>query len=40
VAELTGVTTVPQEDGSLNVFTAGGQPLVVGSTASRFTTVQ
>ncbi len=40
VAELTGVTTVPQEDGSLNVFTAGGQPLVVGSTASRFTTVR
>lgn len=40
VARLTGVTTVPQEDGSLNVFTAGGQPLVVGSTASRFTTVR
>ena len=39
VAELTGVTTVPQEDGSLNVFTGGGQPLVVGSTASRFLTV-
>ena len=38
VAEWTGVTTVPQDDGSLNVFTGGGQPLVVGSTASRFTT--
>lgn len=40
VAELTGVSTVPQEDGSLNVFTAGGQPLVVGGAASRFTTVR
>ncbi|MFN7213911.1 MAG: flagellar hook-associated protein FlgK [Lysobacteraceae bacterium] len=38
VAELTGVTTVPQEDGSLNVFTGGGQPLVVGAAASRFLT--
>ena len=25
-----GVTTLPQDDGSLNVFTTGGQPLVVG----------
>ena len=39
VSELTtlvGVTTLPQEDGSLNVFTSGGQPLVVGATSSRF----
>jgi len=40
VANLTGVTTLPQEDGSLNVFTAGGQPIVVGATASRFIAVQ
>lgn len=40
VATLTGVTTLPQEDGSLNVFTTGGQPIVVGATASRFITVQ
>lgn len=36
LAELTSVTTIPQDDGSLNVFTAGGQPLVVGSQAFRF----
>ncbi len=40
VATLTGVTTLPQEDGSLNVFTTGGQPIVVGANASRFVTVQ
>lgn len=40
VATLTGVTTLPQEDGALNVFTTGGQPIVVGATASRFVTVQ
>jgi flagellar hook-associated protein 1 FlgK len=40
VATLTGVTTLPQEDGSLNVFTTGGQPVVVGASASRFVTVQ
>lgn len=40
VATLTGVTTLPQEDGSLNVFTTGGQPIVVGATASRLVTVQ
>ena len=39
VAELTGVSTLPQDDGALNVFTAGGQPLVVGATVSRFVTV-
>ena len=36
VAELTGVSTLPQDDGALNVFTAGGQPLVVGAAVSRF----
>lgn len=40
VATLTGVTTLPQDDGALNVFTTGGQPIVVGATASRFVTVQ
>ncbi|GAB3738615.1 flagellar hook-associated protein FlgK [Silanimonas algicola] len=40
VATLTGVTTLPQEDGALNVFTTGGQPIVVGANASRFITVQ
>jgi len=40
IATLTGVVTSPQNDGSLNVFTSGGQPLVVGTSASRFTTVR
>ena len=40
VATLTGVNTVPQDDGALNVFTAGGLPLVVGATASRLLTLQ
>lgn len=39
VATLTGVTTLPQDDGALNVFTAGGQPIVIGTIASRFITV-
>jgi len=40
IATLTGVVTSAQSDGSLNVFTSGGQPLVVGASASRFTTVR
>jgi flagellar hook-associated protein 1 FlgK len=40
LSTLVGVTTLPQEDGSLNVFTSGGQPLVVGASASRFTAQQ
>lgn len=40
IATLTGVTTLPQDDGALNVFTAGGQPIVIGATASRFITTQ
>src|SRR5690606_1100911 len=35
----TGGTAVDQDGGMLNVFTAGGQPLVVGATASAVTTV-
>lgn len=30
LSEQLGVSTVPQDDGSLNVFTSSGQPLVVG----------
>lgn len=40
VATLSGVNTVPQDDGALNVFTAGGLPLVVGANASRLITQQ
>jgi len=42
VSELvgyTGGTAVSQDGGALNVFTAGGQALVVGTTASRVATV-
>ena len=42
VSELvgyTGGTAVAQDGGMLNVFTAGGQPLVVGNQASTTTTV-
>lgn len=38
--ELIGVTTVAQDDGSLNVFTTGGQAIVVGSRTLNLTTVQ
>jgi flagellar hook-associated protein 1 len=34
LAERVNVTTVPQDDGALNVFVGNGQSLVVGSTAS------
>jgi len=34
IAGQVGVTTLPQEDGSLNVFTSSGQPLVVGERVS------
>lgn len=36
---LTGGKVVNQDDGSLNVYTSGGQPLVVGATAMTMTTV-
>ncbi len=35
----TGGTAVAQSDGSLNVFTAGGQALVVGNTSAKLTTI-
>jgi flagellar hook-associated protein 1 FlgK len=34
-----GVTVVPQDDNSLNLFVGSGQPLVVGSTTSRLEVV-
>ena len=39
LAALVGAETVPQDDGALNVFTAGGQPLVLGAKASTLATV-
>ena len=35
-----GVTVVPQDDNTLNLFVGSGQPLVVGSIASRLETAQ
>ncbi|UNK43973.1 flagellar hook-associated protein FlgK [Luteimonas sp. S4-F44] len=35
----TGGTAVPQDGGAINVFSSGGQALVVGAQASRLTTV-
>ncbi|SEK51315.1 flagellar hook-associated protein 1 FlgK [Pseudoxanthomonas sp. GM95] len=40
LATLIGATTVAQSDGSLNVFTIGGQPLVVGAKANTLTALQ
>lgn len=34
LSEQVGVTTLAQDDGSLNVFTSSGQPLVVGESVS------
>lgn len=39
LATLVGAETVAQDDGSLNVFTAGGQALVLGNRAMKLTTV-
>lgn len=39
LARLVGAETVPQDDGALNVFTGGGQPLVLGVKASALATV-
>src|SRR5690606_204068 len=39
LATLTGATTVEQDDGMLNVFTPGGQPLVLGMQSMRLSTV-
>src|SRR5690606_31738245 len=39
LAALTGATTVEQDDGMLNVFTPGGQPLVLGMQSMQLSTV-
>lgn len=39
LAGRIGITTAAQDDGSVNVFTANGQALVVGFTAGRLTTL-
>lgn len=39
LASLIGATTIAQDDGSLNVFTAGGQALVLGNRAMQLTTI-
>jgi len=40
LAELTDVTTLPQGDGSLNVYIGTGQSLVLGVTASKIATTR
>ncbi len=37
LAKLVGVTTTLQDNGALNVFTSGGQPLVVDAKSNRLT---
>lgn len=39
LSTYVGVTVVPQDDSSLNLFVGSGQPLVVGSTTSRLEAV-
>lgn len=39
LSKLVDVTTVPQDDGALNVFTKGGLSLVIGNRPSTLTTV-
>ncbi|MGH8076580.1 MAG: flagellar hook-associated protein FlgK, partial [Lysobacter sp.] len=39
LAALVGGETIAQDDGSLNVFTSGGQPMVLGNRAMALTTV-
>ncbi len=39
LANLVGAETIKQDDGSLNVFTTGGQPLVLGNRAMALGTV-
>lgn len=39
LAALVGASTTAQDDGSLNVFTSGGQALVLGDQAMQLTTV-
>ncbi len=38
LAALVGAETVMQDDGSMNIFTAGGQPMVLGAMAMQLTT--
>ncbi|MDO9321920.1 MAG: flagellar hook-associated protein FlgK [Pseudomonas sp.] len=40
LSTYVGVTVVPQDDNTLNLFVGSGQPLVVGSLASRLETSQ
>lgn len=40
LSTYVGVTVVPQDDNTLNLFVGSGQPLVVGSIASRLETSQ
>jgi flagellar hook-associated protein 1 FlgK len=39
IAGLVGSTSIPQSDGTLNVFVGNGQPLVVGGNANTLSTV-
>lgn len=39
LAERVAVTTVPQDDGSLNVFIGNGQTLVIGATSTRLNVI-
>ncbi|WP_339485877.1 flagellar hook-associated protein FlgK [Pseudomonas sp. EL_65y_Pfl2_R95] len=39
LSTFVGVTVVPQDNNTLNVFVGSGQPLIVGSTASRLEAV-
>ena len=39
IAGLVGATSIPQSDGTLNVFVGNGQPLVVGGNANTLTTI-
>ncbi len=40
LSEFIGVTVVPQDDNTYNLFVGSGQPLVVGSTAAQLAVVQ
>ena len=39
IAGLVGATSIPQSDGTLNVFVGNGQPLIVGGNANALATV-
>ncbi|HHH38584.1 MAG TPA: flagellar hook-associated protein FlgK, partial [Sedimenticola sp.] len=40
LSERVAITTVPQDDGALNIFIGKGQALVIGGTAASLSTVQ